>query len=210
MGHKFSGRFLDRAENIGQNRVSSRPALNNMSKSNLLLELYSNLSTTGAVTFSSKALVNKMVSYSDLSEANLIVEMGGGDGSITQGIIDKMRPDAELLVFEINTSFCKVMEEQFDQENVKIINDSAENLERYLDGREVDYIFSSLPFSLMPKNTTDGILRKSNHSLRQGGAFIQICYSYLLKSLFKKYFNQVEVSFTLKNFPPAFVMMCKE
>ncbi|MDF2157813.1 methyltransferase [Algoriphagus sp. CAU 1675] len=181
-----------------------------MSKSNLLLELYSNLSTTGAVTFSSKALVSKMVSHADLSHAKLIIEMGGGDGSITQGIIDKMNPDAELLVFEINSSFCKVMEDQFDLKNVKIINDSAENLEQYLDGRKVDYIFSSLPFSLMPKNSTDAILRISNHSLSKGGAFIQICYSYLLKSLFKKYFNKVEVSFTMKNFPPAFVMMCKD
>ncbi|MGM0946238.1 MAG: class I SAM-dependent methyltransferase [Bacteroidota bacterium] len=180
-----------------------------MSKSNLLIELYSNLSTTGAITFSSKSLVNKMISQSDLSKANLIVEMGGGDGSITQGIIDAMNPNAKLLVFEINASFCESMKKQFPQENVMIINDSAGNLDKYLEGEKADYIFSSLPFSLISKEATDEILKKSNLALSQSGAFIQICYSYLLKSLFKRYFSQVNASFTLKNLPPAFVMVCK-
>ncbi|WP_268036408.1 class I SAM-dependent methyltransferase [Algoriphagus sp. PAP.12] len=180
-----------------------------MSKSNLLIELYSNLSTTGALTFSSKALVKKMISQADLSHAKLLVEMGGGDGSITQGIINKMQPDAELLVFEINESFCEAMRLQFSQKNIKIINDSAGNLENYLEGRKVDYIFSSLPFSFLSKEVTDAILSQSKKALGTSGAFIQICYSYLLKNLFKKYFAQVDASFTLKNLPPAFVMVCK-
>lgn len=180
-----------------------------MSKSNLLLELYSNIGTTGALTFSSKSLVNKMLSFTDLSHAKVILELGGGDGSITQGIIDRMSPDAELLVFEINKSFCEAMKKQFPQENVRIINDSAENIDLYLHGKEADYILSSLPFSFIPKEATDLILAKSRQSLTSKGKYIQICYSYLLKNLFKKYFDRVESKFTLKNFPPAFVMICK-
>ncbi|SIN75596.1 class I SAM-dependent methyltransferase [Algoriphagus halophilus] len=179
-----------------------------MSKTDLLFELYSNLSTTGALTFSSKSLVNKMLSYSDLSDAKLIVEMGGGDGSITQGIVDRLAPDAELLVFEISTSFCDAMKKQFPQENVKIINDSAENIHLYLDGKKVDYIFSSLPFSFISPEIRDEILRQSRSALSSSGYFIQICYSYLLKGLFKKHFSSVKSSFTLKNLPPAFVMIC--
>src|SRR5690606_325625 len=77
-----------------------------MGKSDLLLELYSNLSTTGALAFSSKALVNKMLTYTDIEHAKLVVELGGGDGSISQGIIERLSPDGELLIFEINRSFC--------------------------------------------------------------------------------------------------------
>jgi phospholipid N-methyltransferase len=196
-------------EKIKQNRVSSRRDFNYMSKSDLWLELSSNLTTTGALTFSSKALVNKMLSKSDLSHAKLVVEMGGGDGSITQGIIERLEADAELLVFEINKSFCESMKKQFPQHNVKIINDSAENLDKYLHGKEVDYIFSSLPFSLISKEATNEIMNQSKNSLTPSGAFIQICYSYLLKNQFKKYFNKVSVSFTFKNLPPAFVMVCR-
>jgi phospholipid N-methyltransferase len=179
-----------------------------MSKSDLLLELYSNLNTTGALTFSSKALVAKMLSFTDLAHSELVVELGGGDGSITQGIIDRLSPHAELLVFEINRSFCDAMEKQFPQSNVKIICDSAENLDKYLHGRKADYILSSLPFSLISKEATDQILIHTKNSLTPKGKFIQICYSYLLKKLFKKYFKQVELKFTLRNIPPAFVMIC--
>ncbi|GMQ28424.1 class I SAM-dependent methyltransferase [Algoriphagus confluentis] len=179
-----------------------------MSKRDLLLELYSNLGTTGAVTFSSKSLVKKMLSFTDLSEAEVIVELGGGDGSITEGIVSRMPSSAHLLVFEINESFCKAMRKQFPGENIQIINDSAENIHLYLMGRKADAIFSSLPFSLISKEATDAILTHSKNSLTPKGKFVQICYSYLLKNLFSKYFTEVQARFTLKNFPPAFVMTC--
>lgn len=179
-----------------------------MSKSDLLLELYSNLNTTGALTFSSKALVNKMLSYADIENSKLILELGGGDGSITQGIIDRLSPDAELLVFEINRSFCDAMEKLFPLPNVRIICDSAENIDQYIHGRKVDYVLSSLPFSLISKEATDQILINTKNALSEKGKFIQICYSYLLKKLFGKYFSKVGAKFTIRNLPPAFVMIC--
>ncbi len=179
-----------------------------MGKSGLFLELYSNLSTTGALTFSSKALVNKMLSHADFKESKLIIELGGGDGSITQGIVDRLDPEAELLVFEISKSFCTSMEKLFPQKNVRIINDSAGNISKYLDGRKADYILSSLPFSFFDPELKDQILSQTKGALTESGSFIQICYSYLLKNLFKKHFGNVNTSFTLKNIPPAFVMVC--
>jgi len=179
-----------------------------MTKSDLWVELYSNISTTGALTFSSKALVAKMLAHANISGSKIIVELGGGDGSITKGIVDRMSPDAELLVFEINKSFCDSMEKLFPQENVRIINDSAENIQLYLDGKKADYVLSSLPFSLIPMEVKDQILDQSKKALSSEGFFIQICYSYFLKNLFKKHFEKVKTSFTLKNLPPAFVMVC--
>jgi phospholipid N-methyltransferase len=179
-----------------------------MSKSDLLVELYTNLTTTGAVTFSSKALVKKMLSFTDLTHAELVVELGGGDGSVTQGIVERLSPKAELLVFEINPSFCAAMKKQFPQPNVKIINDSAEHISNYTKGKKVDYVLSSLPFSLIPKDAGDQIMKESRDCLKPTGKFIQICYSYLLKKLFLKYFSRIEVKFTMKNLPPAFVMIC--
>jgi len=180
-----------------------------MGKSDLLLELYSNLSTTGAVAFSSKTLVKKMLNHVDFKDAKLIIELGGGDGSITKGIVEKLDPKTELLVFEISKSFCQSMEKQFPQKNVRIINDSAENIGKYLDGRNADYVLSSLPFSFFAPEVRDRILSQSKVALTQSGFFIQGCYSYLLKNLFKKHFGNVNTSFTLKNIPPAFVMVCR-
>lgn len=179
-----------------------------MSKSDLLLELYSNLSTTGALAFSSKALVNKMLTYTDIEHAKLIVELGGGDGSISQGIIDRLSPQGELLIFEINRSFCESMRRQFPQSNIKIICDSAENIEKYLGGRKADYIVSSLPFVILPKDVTDKILTTSRDSLTPKGKMVIMTYSFHLKKLFKRFFRHLEVKFTFRNLPPAFVMIC--
>ncbi len=179
-----------------------------MGKSDLLLELYSNLSTTGALAFSSKALVNKMLTYTDIEHAKLVVELGGGDGSISQGIIERLSPDGELLIFEINRSFCDSMKRQFPQSNIKIICDSAENIEKYLEGRKADYIVSSLPFIILPKEVTDKILTTSRDSLSPKGKMVIMTYSFHLKKLFKKFFTHLEVKFTFRNLPPAFVMIC--
>lgn len=179
-----------------------------MGKSDLLLELYSNLSTTGALAFSSKALVNKMLTYTDIEKAKLVVELGGGDGSISQGIIERLSPEGELLIFEINRSFCDSMRRQFPQPNIKIICDSAENIDKYLDGRKADYIVSSLPFIILPKDVTDKILTTSRDSLGPKGKMVIMTYSFHLKKLFKKFFTHLEVKFTFRNLPPAFVMIC--
>lgn len=179
-----------------------------MSKSDLLLELYSNLSTTGALAFSSKALVNKMLTYTDIEHAKLVVELGGGDGSISQGIIDRLSPEGELLIFEINESFCDSMRRQFPQPNIRVICDSAEHIDRYLGGRKADYIVSSLPFIILPKEVTDRILSASRDSLSPKGKMVIMTYSFHLKKLFKRFFSHLEVKFTFRNLPPAFVMIC--
>lgn len=180
-----------------------------MTKSDLLVELYANLSTTGAVAFSSKSLVEKMLSYVDFSEAKLIVELGGGDGCITKGIVDKMSPDAHLLVFEINKSFCDSMERLFPQENVHIINDSAENLNHHLNGKAADYVVSSLPLNIFPMDLKNQILSQSKLALNGKGLYLQVSYSYFVKNHFRRHFDQVSTGFTIKNLPPAFVMVCR-
>ncbi|WP_200978552.1 class I SAM-dependent methyltransferase [Echinicola sp. 20G] len=179
-----------------------------MNKSSLIKELFANIKTTGAVTFSSKSLVNKMLSFADFEGAKIIVELGGGDGSITRGIINRMDKDAKLLVFEISKPFCENLKKEFPQDNVHIICDSAENMDRYLDGKSADLILSSLPFSLIPKESRNEIYKKTRSHLNQNGYFIQICYSYLLKFQFANHFQSIRTAFTLKNFPPAFIIIC--
>lgn len=179
-----------------------------MNKSSLFKELFVNIKTTGAVTFSSKSLVNKMLSFADFKGVKTIVELGGGDGSITKGIIDRMDDDAVLFVFEISENFCHNLKLKFKGKNVKIICDSAENMDKYLEGKEVDLILSSLPFSLIPKESRTAIYEKSSLMLKPSGYFIQICYSYLLRFQFASHFSHIRTAFTLKNFPPAFIMIC--
>lgn len=179
-------------------------------KGALLKELFTNLSTTGAVTFSSKSLVNKMLSYADFRGVKLIVELGGGDGSITQGIVDRMDSDAVLLVFEINKPFCDNLEKIFPQKNVKIICDSAEHIDQYLGGKKADLILSSLPLTLIPKPSREQIYKKCKENIVENGKLIQICYSYLLKFQFGRYFEEIKSHLMFKNFPPTFILVCEQ
>lgn len=179
-----------------------------MNKGSLFKELFTNINTTGAITFSSKSLVNKMLSFANFSGVKSIVELGGGDGSITRGIVERMDKDAVLLVFEISKHFCDNLKKEFPQNNIQIICDSAENIDRYLNGKPADLILSSLPFSLISKEARTVIYRKSRSNLSVNGVFIQICYSYLLKFQFAVHFKNIKTAFTLKNFPPAFIMIC--
>lgn len=180
-----------------------------MGKASLLKELFVNIKTTGAISFSSKSLVKKMLSFADFRGATLIVELGGGDGSITRGIRKRMGPDAKLLVFEVNEHFCENLRKKFTEPNIQIVCDSAENLDRYLEGEKADMILSSLPFSLIPKDTRNLIYQKSSENLKANGVFVQICYSYLLKFQFAPYFSQIRTTLTLKNFPPTLIMVCR-
>lgn len=149
-----------------------------------------------------------MLSYADFKGAKLIVELGGGDGSITQGIVHRMDPDAVLLVFEINKPFCENLEKIFPQNNVKIICDSAENIDQYLAGIKADLILSSLPLTLIPKPSREQIYIKCKENIVENGKLIQICYSYLLKFQFGKYFEQIRSHLMVKNFPPTFILVC--
>jgi phospholipid N-methyltransferase len=180
-----------------------------MNKNILLKELFTNINKTGAVTFSSKSLVNKMLSFADFQGVKTIVELGGGDGSITRGIVERMEADATLYVFEISEAFCDNLKIEFADKNVIVICDSAENIDLYLGSNQADLILSSLPFSLIPKEARNEIYRKSSTFLQKNGLFIQICYSYLLKYQFSKHFSDVKTAFTLKNFPPTFIMVCQ-
>jgi len=164
----------------------------------------------GAVAPSSKYLVKKMVDPIDFANVKCIVEFGPGTGNITLELLSRMPADATLIVFEINKEFCERLKEINDP-RIKIISDSAENLESYLiknNIARVDYIVSSLPFSLIPNPIVRNILKIANKVLSPKGAFIQYQYSLNAYTKLKNTFKKVDLNFTPINLPPAFIFTC--
>jgi 16S rRNA A1518/A1519 N6-dimethyltransferase RsmA/KsgA/DIM1 with predicted DNA glycosylase/AP lyase activity len=164
----------------------------------------------GAVAPSSKYLVKKMVDPIDFTKVKCIVEFGPGTGSITLELLNRMPQDAILIVFEINKEFCEKLKEINDS-RIRIISDSAENLETYLKKNNiarVDYIVSSLPFSLIPNTIVRNILKIVKRVLNPKGAFIQYQYSLNAYTKLKNTFKKVDLNFTPINLPPAFIFTC--
>ena len=182
-----------------------------VSKSDFFLEFIKQGNNVGSILPSSKFLVKKMIEPVDFSQAKIIVEFGPGTGVITFEILKNMSEDARLIVFEINDEFIDKLKKIPDP-RIEVINDFAENMEMHLKDRgigKVDYLISSIPLAMIPKETEYAILNSVKKNLNPAGAFIQYQYSIASLKKLKEVFDDVKIDFTSMNVPPACIFTCK-
>ncbi|MCC6461892.1 MAG: methyltransferase domain-containing protein [Saprospiraceae bacterium] len=178
-----------------------------------LRESIRNLKTTGSVARSSRFLCRRIAGKIIPEKARVVVELGPGDGAITRHILERLKPDAQVLVFEINEVFIEKLKGAFDDPRLTLIHDSAEHLGRHLQERgiaSVDYIVSGIPFVMLPESLAISITTECRKWLRTGGLFIQFHYSPLLIQFYKRVFGNTTVDFIPINIPPAFVIVCEK
>jgi len=166
----------------------------------------------GAVSPSSKYLMRKMLSNIDFDTANVIVEFGPGTGVFTRELAKRMNADCKLIVFELHETFFKKLQIEFkDNPSVILKNESAENIGMVLSEfnlKEADCVLSSLPLANFPKELIQSILKNSIKNLKKEGKYIQFQYSLTSKKYLQNYFNSVQINFTARNIPPAFIYTC--
>ncbi len=182
-----------------------------MSKRQFIKEFLKKGEKVGSVTPSSKFLVKKMLAPINFDEVLFIVELGPGTGKITEAILERMRPDARLMVFELNQEFCAKLEDLKD-ERLIVVNDSAESMRAHLQEvnvEKVDCIISSLPFTILPDEVVEKIMAEVTTCLKNDAPFVQYQYSLNQYKNYKKLFTEVKLDFTPLNVPPAFVYKCK-
>jgi len=153
-----------------------------------------------------------MVSHVDFSEADMVVELGAGDGVITRHILSEMKPDSKLLAFEVNPKFCDIMR-NIDDDRLIVVEDSAENLGLHLKNAgadKADVILSAIPFVALPKELGLKIIRECHHYLKDKGLYIQVHYSLLARNLYETVFGNVDINFVPLNVPPAFVLVSEK
>lgn len=184
-----------------------------MKQITLLSEAFKNLKTVGTITFSSKFLVKNIIAPIDFNKARCIVELGAGDGCITKAILEKMHPDAVLISFEVNDKFCDMINKDVNDPRLHLVCDSAEKIGEYLQKYgfgKADYIISSVPLVVLPKEIARNIEKEVTKTLVSGGTFVHLSYSPLQLKKFERMFSSVQIHFTLLNMPPAFVYICKQ
>src|SRR5260370_24342959 len=93
---------------------------------------------------SSKALVERVADKIDFAHAQVVAEYGPGVGVHSREIARRMRPDTQLLLFELDPAFSRDLERQFtDDPRVHVINSDAARLPNELRRRGIpqcDYI----------------------------------------------------------------------
>ncbi|APZ48096.1 ribosomal RNA adenine dimethylase [Polaribacter reichenbachii] len=171
------------------------------------------MQTLGTITPSSRFLSRKMLKKIDFTNANVIVELGSGNGAITKYILERLSPNAILICFEINDNFYDQLL-KINHPQLIVLKASAEKMIqelRKLNLNKADYIISSLPFTIIPDAVSNEILAKSYKILEKNGTFIQYQYSLSyfkkLKQVFKE---EILLEFEPLNIPPAFIYHCKK
>ena len=184
----------------------------------LLKEFVRDPSGIGTVIPSSRQLAKAMTSDIGIEKARTVVEIGPGSGVFTVRILELISAETKYFLVELNSRMYKHLTEKFP--DVKIYNESAENLSEILKREEVDFadvVVSGLPWASFPPGLQHKLLDVIYSSLSKGGIFTT--YGYIqgkimpgglsIRKLLKKHFNTVESSKTIwQNLPPAFVYKC--
>lgn len=185
----------------------------NMNFTKFFIEYAKSPRTVGAVAPSSKKLSYKMVEDINFLNASCIVEYGPGTGVFTEKILNRKKGSTIFIAIEYNTDFCKILDDKFKSEkNFILINGSAENLKEYLNKYnidKVDYVVSGLPFASLPDAISNRILKATKEILNGEGEFITFQYTLFKMKLFKSYFSKIGRKKVILNFPPAYVLKCK-
>ncbi len=140
-------------------------------------------------------------------EAGLIIELGGGTGSVTQALLDAGVPPGRLIVIERDPAFYALLRKQFPC--VKVLRGDALRLRALLAPLGIDRaaaVVSSLPLLSMPTTLRQKIVDESFALLGEGGTLIQYTYGAFSPLRRRAAGLKGEIAERVwRNFPPAAV-----
>ena len=163
---------------------------------------------------SSQALVERVASKIDFDRARVIAEYGPGEGVHSRALAQRMRPDGQLLLFELDPAFSRDLTRQFaDDPRVSVINADAATIRSELAQRNIpfcDYIISGIPFSILDIEKKRNLLRETHDALAPGGAFIIYQVTNELRQHAVDFAPDSESEYFLQNIPPMFVTVFRK
>ncbi len=160
----------------------------------------------GSIIPSSRFLINRVLRLIDWKRAKVVVEYGPGVGTFTSEILDRMPADGALVVLETNADFVKYLRHTIRDERLHVVHDSAANVERVLSNLglgKADYVISGIPFSVLPANVREGILKATRDVLQPDGAFLVYQFSPKVLPYLERVFSSVNRDFEPLNVLPA-------
>lgn len=165
----------------------------------------------GSVIPSSRFLIQEVLRPIDWARARVIVEYGPGVGTFTGEVLQRMRPDATLIVVETNTEFVRFLQASFSDARLQVVHGSAAEIGQILaqHGKaRADYIISGIPFSTMPEELRESILRATHEVLEPDGSFLVYQFSAQVLPDLRRIFGHVERGFEPINILPAQTFFC--
>ena len=167
----------------------------------------------GSLIPSSRFLVDRLLNKVNWARARTVVEYGPGVGTITGRILSRMAAEARLVVFEMNEDFVSYLNRSYPDPRLHVVHGSAETVQRELDRLKLDgadYIISGIPFTTMPVELRDKIMRESREALNPGGAVLVYQFTRAVLPYLRTHFNQIDQDFELRNILPARLFYCRQ
>lgn len=130
-----------------------------------------------------------------------ILELGPGLGTLTESLLETAGPNAQVIVIEKNPEMVEVLQVRFRETALEIHQAGAEDLDKMVRG-EVDVVFSSIPFSVIPREIALEIIRKVKEVLREGGQFVSFQNTKAAEHYMRTVFDEVESNIHWVNIPP--------
>lgn len=144
-----------------------------------------------------------------------IVEYGPGTGVLARAFLKsgKLSEDASIILIEKTKEFADELRRTIRDPRVHVFHDSVENVRGVLAscGREsADYVFCSIPLSVMPTSALTRILTETNAVLTERGEFIAFIARPGIKSTLLKHFSDIRMRVEPFNVPPLFIFRSKK
>lgn len=167
----------------------------------------------GSITPSSRFLTRAITEEIDFTLARRIVELGPGTGVFTRELLGSLDPAGSLLALDTNPDFVALLRRELPDRRCVLVQVSAERIgaQVFRQGWDsADVVVSGIPYTLLPRPVTDGIVRSSWRALRPGGLFLAYQYSPYLRPFLQHVFGNCRLKPVLRNLPPAVVFISRK
>lgn len=173
----------------------------------------------GAIAPSSRRFANRIVEAANVHHSERVIELGAGNGVITECIIDALPAGSRFLAIERCGALSHRLARRVGRSLV--VCDCASRVESHARARGVadaDCIVSALPWSNLAPALRASIVEGVRRTLSPGGVFVTIaCFGLHwlpagrhLRQLLQDSFSGMSRSpIELANLPPAFVYVCR-
>lgn len=161
----------------------------------------------GSIKPSSPALARAIAEAVVWQPGRWVVELGGGTGAITQGLIERGIPRERLMVVELDRELAAYLGRRLP--GCLVVPGDATRLDQILEEHgieDVASVVSGLPMVRMPFAFQKAIVEQGLNALRAPGTMLQYSYSPLPPVPARKLGIEAElVRYVLRNLPPATV-----
>ncbi len=161
----------------------------------------------GSMIPSSRALGRAMAGAVVRRPGQFVVELGGGTGAISKGLIEVGIPRDKLLVIELDGELAQFLKQELD--GVRVVQGDATRLDEILERlgiEDVGTVISGLPMVGMPLEFKRAIVERSFEAMGDDGVLIQYTYAPVPSIPPRTFGLRAQmVAYVFRNIPPASV-----